>query len=142
MSLSYFVSELSRTWGEWSECGRNCRKAVVESSQVSGASRLSALGRFRVVSRVEAARVRHEVSEQGGKFDLPGEYGRRYEPQLAGLPIKHIHAPWTAPEPVLAKAGVDLGSTCPKPVADHAAARQRALDGYAAKQNIRSAYKY
>ena len=33
---------------------------------------------------------------------------------------------------VLAKAGVVLGKSYPLPIVDHAAARQRALDGYAA----------
>ncbi|MFO1014291.1 MAG: deoxyribodipyrimidine photo-lyase [Caulobacteraceae bacterium] len=68
---------------------------------------------------------------QGQRYDPAGSYVRRWIPELAALPTPFIHAPWTAPSGVLAGAGVDLGKTYPKPIVDHAEARQRALDAYA-----------
>jgi deoxyribodipyrimidine photo-lyase len=68
---------------------------------------------------------------QGRKFDADGEYVRRFVPELAGLNAPHIHAPWQAPPDTLARAGVILGSTYPRPVVDLAAGRARALDAYA-----------
>lgn len=65
---------------------------------------------------------------QGEKFDPAGLYVRRWVPELRGLPDRWLHAPWTAPGAVLAEAGVRLGSTYPRPIVDHAAARTRALD--------------
>lgn len=68
---------------------------------------------------------------QGETFDAEAAYVRRWVPEIARLPDAVIHAPWMAPAAVLARAGVRLGETYPRPVVDHAAARQRALAGYA-----------
>ena len=65
---------------------------------------------------------------QGQKFDADGRYVRRWVPELRALSDRWIHAPWTAPAAVLAEAGVRLGQTYPRPIVDHAEARQRALD--------------
>ncbi|MCY0095238.1 cryptochrome/photolyase family protein [Hoeflea ulvae] len=67
---------------------------------------------------------------QGDKFDGDGSYVREFVPELAGLPDKFIHKPWTAPEDVLLSAGIRLGETYPRPIVDHQAARQRALASY------------
>ncbi|HEU6455563.1 MAG TPA: deoxyribodipyrimidine photo-lyase, partial [Roseateles sp.] len=61
---------------------------------------------------------------QSEKFDAEGRFIRRYCPELAGLGPKDIHAPWErAP---LAMQGVDY----PRPVVDHAEARERTLARY------------
>ena len=65
---------------------------------------------------------------QGEKFDAEGRYVRRWLPELAQLPNRWLHAPWTAPEAVLADAGVRLGVDYPEPIVDHAEARARALE--------------
>ena len=74
-------------------------------------------------------RVFNPVS-QGEKFDPNGAYVRLWVPELAGLPDKYLHAPWTAPADILQVAGVELGRTYPKPIVDLAEARSRALDAY------------
>ncbi|MBA3069692.1 MAG: deoxyribodipyrimidine photo-lyase [Hyphomonas sp.] len=68
---------------------------------------------------------------QGSKFDETGAYVRRWCPELARLPDKFLHAPFEAPEAILKSGNVELGKTYPKPIVDHPAARQRALDAYA-----------
>ncbi len=67
---------------------------------------------------------------QGSKFDASGAYVRRWCPELKGLPDKYLHSPWEAPEDVLKKAGITLGETYPRPMIEHKAGRQRALDAY------------
>jgi len=60
---------------------------------------------------------------QAEKFDPDGSYIRRYVPELADVPIEHLHQPWAADD------GVPKGY--PKPIVDHAAERKEALDRYA-----------
>lgn len=76
-------------------------------------------------------RIFNPVS-QGQRFDADGAYVRRWVSELAALPDAFLHAPWTAPPAVLAAAGVTLGETYPRPLIDHARARDRALSAYAA----------
>ena len=74
-------------------------------------------------------RVFNPVS-QGEKFDPAGAYVRLWVPELAQLPDRYVHAPWTAPAAVLEAAGVRLGRNYPAPIVDLAHGRQRALDAY------------
>jgi deoxyribodipyrimidine photo-lyase len=67
---------------------------------------------------------------QGETFDPEGAYVRRWVPELVHLPSRWIHRPWQAPAQVLATAGIDLGTTYPRPVVDHAAARAAALEAF------------
>ena len=68
---------------------------------------------------------------QSERFDPEGKFIRRYLPQLANLSDAAIHAPWLATPVELEAAGVRLGETYPKPVVDHALARERTLERYA-----------
>ena len=67
---------------------------------------------------------------QGEKFDKQGEYVRQWVPELALLPDKYLHKPWEAPAEVLAASKVELGSSYPRPIVDHRAAREAALSAY------------
>jgi len=75
-------------------------------------------------------RIFNPVS-QSQRFDPEGKFIRRYLPQLAKLSNTEIHAPWTARPLELAAAGVELGGNYPKPIVDHAEARERTLQRYA-----------
>jgi deoxyribodipyrimidine photo-lyase len=61
---------------------------------------------------------------QSEKFDPDGTYIRRYVPELADVPLRYLHQPWTAPD------GLPPGY--PPPIVDHAEARREALARYAA----------
>ena len=58
---------------------------------------------------------------QGEKFDPQGEYIKRWIPELASIPAKWIHQPWTMP-------GCQINY--PKPIIDHKNARELALSYY------------
>ena len=64
---------------------------------------------------------------QSQKFDAEGRFIRRYLPELAALPDRFIHAPWTLPPVELAALGVRIGTDYPAPIVDHAEARARTL---------------
>jgi deoxyribodipyrimidine photo-lyase len=62
-------------------------------------------------------------TSQAEKFDPEGSFIKRYVPELAEVPIEHLHQPWAAP------AGFPINY--PEPIVDHAAERIDALDRYA-----------
>lgn len=64
---------------------------------------------------------------QSERFDPDGTFIRRYLPELAKVPDKYIHAPWTLPPIDQKLAGCVIGSDYPAPVVDHAKARERTL---------------
>jgi deoxyribodipyrimidine photo-lyase len=64
-------------------------------------------------------------TSQSEKFDAEGRFIRRYCPELADLDGRAIHAPWQA-------APLQMqGSGYPRPIVEHAAARERTLARYA-----------
>ncbi len=67
---------------------------------------------------------------QSRRFDPEGKFIRRYLPQLAGLDDAQIHAPWENGPIELEAAGVELGRTYPRPIVDHAEAREKTLQRY------------
>ena len=67
-------------------------------------------------------RIFNPVS-QGERFDPEGSYVRRWIPELRDLPANRIHAPWKDGAPPRGY---------PRPIVDHAFARQRALAAFEA----------
>ncbi|MCR9137553.1 MAG: DNA photolyase family protein [Alphaproteobacteria bacterium] len=67
---------------------------------------------------------------QGKKFDPDGRYTRRFVPELANMPDAHLFSPWGAPEDVRETAGVQLGTTYPRPIVDLRRSREDALSAY------------
>ena len=127
IAASFLVKDLLVDWrvGE-----RHFRHLLVDgdlAQNVGGWQWATGVG----VDAIPATRVTDPV-EGGRRFDPTGAYVRRWVPELAELPDDHVHAPWEAPEDVLAEAGVAIGDTYPAAVVDHQEAKQRFLDAWEA----------
>ncbi len=127
VAASFLVKHCRIDWREgeawfWDTLVDACPAANPASWQWVAGSGADAAPFFRIFNPVT----------QGTKFDPDGDYVRRWVPELARLPAPAIHSPWTLPPARLAAAGVVLDRDYPKPVVDHAPARERALAAFAA----------
>lgn len=69
-------------------------------------------------------------ASQGEKFDPEGAYVRRYLPELANVPNRHIHAPHLMAPAEQIRADLRVGRDYPAPIVDHKLQRERALALY------------
>jgi deoxyribodipyrimidine photo-lyase len=74
---------------------------------------------------------------QSQRFDPKGEFIRRYLPQLAKVPDKAIHAPWTMGPLTQEAVGCIIGRDYPAPIVDHAEQREKALALFASARELR-----
>jgi len=69
-------------------------------------------------------------ARQQERFDPEGVYVRRYVPELERVPDEYLAEPWRMAPDVQERAGCRIGRDYPKPIVDHAQARQQALERY------------
>jgi len=67
---------------------------------------------------------------QSERFDPEGRFIRKYLPELADVPDKHLHAPWRMAAQEQEAAGCVIGRDYPAPIVDHAWARSVTLERY------------
>jgi deoxyribodipyrimidine photo-lyase len=73
---------------------------------------------------------------QSERFDAGGKFIRRYLPELARVPDKYIHAPWTMPPLEQQACGCVVGRDYPAPIVDHAVQREKALSLFGAVKKL------
>jgi deoxyribodipyrimidine photo-lyase len=69
---------------------------------------------------------------QAKRFDPTGAYVRRWVPELAEVPDRYIHEPWTMPQAEQDASGCHIGTDYPAPIVDHATRRVEAIERYKA----------
>jgi deoxyribodipyrimidine photo-lyase len=67
---------------------------------------------------------------QSRRFDPQGAYIHRWIPELAQVPVEHLHAPWEMGPLEQQAANCVIGRDYPAPVIRHEQARQRTLGRY------------
>jgi deoxyribodipyrimidine photo-lyase len=67
---------------------------------------------------------------QSQKFDGDGRFIRRYVPELARVPDRYVHAPWTMGALDQQAAGCVIGRDYPAPIVDHGEARALTLERF------------
>lgn len=65
------------------------------------------------------------------QFDPDGSYVRRYVPELAKVPDRHLPEPWRMPAELQGQIRCVIGRDYPYPIVDHAKARLQAMERYA-----------
>ncbi|MEM7116926.1 MAG: deoxyribodipyrimidine photo-lyase [Chloroflexota bacterium] len=83
-------------------------------------------------------RIFNPVS-QSKKFDGNGRYLRRWLPELANVPDKQIHEPWTMPPLLQMTTHCRLGVDYPHPIVNHKEARLRTLEAYKLAKELHAA---
>lgn len=64
---------------------------------------------------------------QSQRFDSEGLFIRQYLPQLAGVPLKYVHAPEKMPRELQKSLNIEIGVDYPFPIVDHKKMRQEAI---------------
>jgi len=119
ITASFLVKDLGVDWRRGAEVfGRHLLDGDVAQNTgnwqwVAGVG-TDAARYFRILSPVR----------QAARFDPGGAFVRRWLPELAGLPANLIHEPWRSP--------LAAGLAYPPRIVDHAAARARTLERFAA----------
>jgi deoxyribodipyrimidine photo-lyase len=69
---------------------------------------------------------------QAQRHDPGGSWVRRWVPELARVPDRFVHQPWLMDSATQSQSGCIVGRDYPRPIVDHAEARERALAAYGA----------
>lgn len=71
----------------------------------------------------------YDVTKQARECDPEGHFIRRWVPELAGVPLEHLHAPWAMPP--LTRLLLKSGEAYPAPIVERQPAVSRARAGFA-----------
>src|SRR5579875_18241 len=114
---------------DWREGERWFMRLLVDGDEASNNGNWQWVASVGVDPQPPARRI-FSPERQLRRFDPDGTYTRRYVPELEGVPLAYLPAPWTMPADVQRRAGCRIGRDYPAPIVDHALARAEALRRY------------
>jgi deoxyribodipyrimidine photolyase len=130
LSIKELVQALDEMGGELHVLAGSARDVIPEMAGKLGVQTVYANHDYE--RRRMCAMRMCESGIQSQKFDARGTFIRMYLPELAGVHAKFVHEPWTMTTDEQREAGVLIGKDYPGPIVDHATARKRTLEIYAA----------
>ena len=125
VAASFFIKNLLQPWQDGEDWFWDC---LVDADLASN----SANWQWVAGSGADAApyfRIFNPVT-QAEKFDPDGTYIHRYVPELRHLSPPYLFSPWEAPQNILEKANVKIGTSYPIPIVQLQKSRKQALAAF------------
>ena len=122
---SFLVKHLRIHWNEGEKHFKNCLVDYNEASNVAQWQWVAGCG----ADAAPYFRIFNPIL-QGEKFDKDGIYTKKWVPELKNIPNKFLYKPWELETKYQEQIKVIIGVNYPKPIVDHAEARNAALDAF------------
>ena len=122
ITASFLVKHLRIHWQEGEKHFRNCLLDFNRANNIAGWQWVAGCG----ADAAPYFRIFNPIL-QGEKFDPNGEYVKKWIPELLNVPKEFIHKPWELDKDV---TDLEIGKNYPKPIVNHQAARNAALEAF------------
>jgi len=127
VTASFLVKHLRIHWQEGEKHFRDCLLDFNNANNIAGWQWVAGCG----ADAAPYFRIFNPIL-QGEKFDPTGEYVKKWIPELLNIPKEFIHKPWELDRDV---KDFKLGKSYPKPIVNHAEARNAALAAFKSLKN-------
>ena len=122
---SFLVKHLRIHWMEGEKHFKNCLVDYNEASNVAQWQWVAGCG----ADAAPYFRIFNPIL-QGEKFDKDGAYTKKWVPELLNMPNKFLYKPWELEKKYQEQIKIIIGTDYPRPMVDHATARNAALEAF------------
>ena len=123
---SFLTKDLAIDW-RWGE--RHFMRFLIDGDEANNNGNWQWIASVGVDPQPAFRRIYNPARHQE-RYDPEGTYVRRYVPELARVPARHLSEPWRMPRHLQEEAGCVIGRDYPAPIVDHSEAREEALARY------------
>jgi len=122
---SFLVKHLRIHWMEGEKHFKNCLVDYNKASNIAQWQWVAGCG----ADAAPYFRIFNPIL-QGEKFDKDGDYTKKWVPELLNMPNKFLYKPWELEKKYQEQIKVIIGTDYPRPMVDHATARNAALEAF------------